>query len=317
MTGNWTVLASGSGGNASLLQWNGQGLLLDIGLGPRQFDSRLSEIGFGWDGIRGVVLTHTHSDHWNPRTLARLAASRIPFFCHSDHLRPLQLGCREFQDLQFGGLVKTYSSGRDFVPILGVRCRPLELKHDGGPTFGFRIEEETQAVPPRWAIGYAADLGSWDERLAEGLANVDVLAIEFNHDVDMQLASRRARWLINRVLGEFGHLSNVQGAKLLEACVRRSSAGRLRHLVQLHLSRECNKPPLAVATARELISRLELDLELHTAAQDKPGRSISLSFENLAGADKERGRRGDKETNGTGAGPGGAHLVSPSPRLLF
>ena len=153
-------------------------------------------------------------------------------------MRPLQLGCREFQDLQFAGLVKTYAGGGAFVPFPGVRCRPLELKHDGGPTFGFRLEEETQASPPRWAIGYAADLGSWDERLAAGLANVDVLAIEFNHDVEMQLASRRARWLINRVLGEFGHLSNVQGAKLLEECVRRSSAGRLRHLVQLHLSSE-------------------------------------------------------------------------------
>jgi hypothetical protein len=317
MTGNWTVLASGSGGNASLLQWNGQGLLLDIGLGPRQLDSRLSEIGFGWNAVRGVLLTHTHSDHWNARTLARLAVLRIPFFCHSGHLRPLQLGCREFQDLQFAGLVKMYSPGRDFAPLPGVRCRPLALKHDGGPTFGFRIEAETQDAPPRWAIGYAADLGSWDERLAEGLANVDVLAIEFNHDVEMQLASRRARWLINRVLGEFGHLSNIQAAKLFEACVRQSAARRLRHLVQLHLSRECNKPALAVAAARELIARLELDLELHTASQDEPGRPISLNFQNVSGTDTQSGRRRDKETSGTGDVAGGALLVSPSSGLLF
>ena len=75
LTGHWTVLASGSSGNASLLECNGQGLLLDIGLGPRQFDSRLREIGFGWEGIRGVVLTHTHSDHWNARSLAGIPGS--------------------------------------------------------------------------------------------------------------------------------------------------------------------------------------------------------------------------------------------------
>src|SRR5579863_1134232 len=284
MTAQWTVLASGSSGNASLLEWLGQGLLIDIGLGPRQFDSRLGEIGSNWNAIRAVVLTHTHSDHWNPRTLARLVASRVPFFCHSEHLRPLQLGCREFQDLQFAGLVKTYHAGCEFAPVSGVRCRPLALKHDGGPTFGFRIEEDTQAIAPRWAVGYAADLGSWDDSLAQALADVDVLAIEFNHDVEMQLASRRARWLINRVLGEFGHLSNVQGAKLFEACVRQSAAGRLRHLVQLHLSRECNRPALAVAAARELISRLDLRIELHTASQDAPGRSIPLQFEGAAEA---------------------------------
>ena len=33
------------------------------------------------------------------------------------------------------------------------------------------------------------------------LANVDVLALEFNHDVELQQSSGRARWLINRVLG--------------------------------------------------------------------------------------------------------------------
>jgi hypothetical protein len=88
--------------------------------------------------------------------------------------------------------------------------------------------------------------------------------------------------LINRVLGEFGHLSNVQGAKLLEACVHRSSAGRLRHLVQLHLSRECNRPALAVAAADESISRLALKIELHTAAQNEPSRSIALRFDSAA-----------------------------------
>jgi hypothetical protein len=93
--------------------------------------------------------------------------------------------------------------------------------------------------------------------------------------------------LINRVLGEFGHLSNIQGAKLLEACVRRSSAGRLRHLVQLHLSRECNRPALAVAAAHESIARLALEIELHTAAQDEPGRSIPLRFDGAS----EAGRR--------------------------
>jgi hypothetical protein len=88
--------------------------------------------------------------------------------------------------------------------------------------------------------------------------------------------------LINRVLGEFGHLSNAQGARLFEECVRRSSAGRLRHLIQLHLSRECNRPALAAAAARDLMSRLELKLDLQTAAQDEPGQTIALNFEAAA-----------------------------------
>lgn len=279
MTATWTVLASGSGGNASLLEVNNRGLLVDLGLGPRQFDSRLEEIGFSWEGVRGVILTHTHSDHWNAKSLARLTERGIPFYCHLDHLRALQLACRKFQDVQFAGLVKTYSAGRPFTPVPGVRCRAVEVKHDGGPTFGFRIEDDAGNAPSHWAVGYAADLGSWDQKVAAALADVDLLALEFNHDVELQLASSRARWLINRVLGEFGHLSNEQGARLFEECVGLSPAGRVRHLVQLHLSGECNSPPLATAAARKAIARLGLDVELHTADQHTPSLTIPLSRE--------------------------------------
>jgi ribonuclease BN (tRNA processing enzyme) len=279
MTATWTVLASGSGGNASLLEFNHAGLLVDLGLGPRKLDSRLDEVGFRWDRVRGVLLTHTHSDHWNAASLARLAERRIAFFCHAEHLRTLQLGCRKFQDAQFAGLVKTYSPGRPFAPLPGVRCRAVELKHDGGPTFGFRIEEDAGAAVPNWAVGYAADLGSWDRHLPAALADVDVLALEFNHDVELQLASGRARWLVHRVLGEFGHLSNDQAARLFEECVRLSPTNRVRHLIQLHLSGECNRPTLAQAAARDVVSRLGLEIELHTAEQHTPGLTIPLCRE--------------------------------------
>jgi phosphoribosyl 1,2-cyclic phosphodiesterase len=276
MGATWTVLASGSAGNASLLTVGQTGLLVDLGLGPRQLDSRLNAIGWSWDRIRAVVLTHTHSDHWNGPSLARLVERRIPFYCHSDHLRPLQLACRTFQDVQFAGLVKTYSAEQPFAPLGGVRCRAVELNHDGGRTFGFRLDEEAAGAPTGWAIGYAADLGSWDRKLAAAFADVDILALEFNHDVELQRASGRARWLVNRVLGDSGHLSNEQGAGLFESCVQLSPPGRVRHLIQLHLSGECNRPALAAASAYGVISRLGLDIELHTAQQHQPGPTIRL-----------------------------------------
>ena len=53
--------------------------------------------------------------------------------------------------------------------------------------------------------------------MAESLTDVDVLGVEFNHDVAMQKSSRRPEFLIERNLGDDGHLSNIQGAELLEA----------------------------------------------------------------------------------------------------
>src|SRR5947209_1865236 len=82
---HFAVLASGSAGNASLLEADGCGVLIDAGLGPRQLATRFAAVGASWQRIRAVVLTHTHSDHWNDRTLATLQRYRIPLYCHAGH----------------------------------------------------------------------------------------------------------------------------------------------------------------------------------------------------------------------------------------
>src|SRR5262245_11408540 len=68
VTLQFAVLASGIGGNASLIATDGMSVLLDIGLGPRQLARRLDAVGASWPQVRAVLLTHTHSDHWNERT---------------------------------------------------------------------------------------------------------------------------------------------------------------------------------------------------------------------------------------------------------
>jgi hypothetical protein len=175
------------------------------------------------------------------------------------------------------GLVRSFEPQQDFELSPGLLCRALPLRHDGGATFGFRLEGSADLFGWRGAIGYVADLGCWDEELASQLADVDLLALEFNHDVAMQHASGRAPRLIQRVLGDDGHLSNVQAAALLRAILERSTAGRLRHLVQLHLSRDCNRPALARAAAAGLLEELGISLALHTAEQHAPGATVHLT----------------------------------------
>lgn len=278
MTARWTTLASGSGGNSSLLETAGGGLLIDVGIGVRTLASRLADAGTDWKSVRGVLLTHTHSDHWSETALARMLDLKIPLFCHAEHLRTLQLNSDVFESLQFAKLVRTFEAGREFSPVEGVQCRALPVPHDGGATFGFRIEGTADLFSPGWAIGYAADLGSWDAELPAGLADVDVLAVEFNHDVEMQRRSRRADWLIRRVLSDHGHLSNEQGAKFLGLVVEHSeSPSRLRHVVQLHLSQECNTPALAVAAATRALARLNHRARVITAEQNCIGETIVLT----------------------------------------
>jgi phosphoribosyl 1,2-cyclic phosphodiesterase len=168
------------------------------------------------------------------------------------------------------GLIRHYEPGERLKLHGDCTCTPIPLRHDAGMTCGFRFEGRD------WAIGYAADLGSWHAKLARQLADVDLLALEFNHDVAMQLASGRHPLLIRRVLGDDGHLSNDQAADMLAHILRLSEPGRIKHVVQLHLSRECNRPALASAAARQALEILGLEIPVHTTVQGKAGPTIRL-----------------------------------------
>jgi hypothetical protein len=274
----FTVLASGSAGNASLIETGGFGLLLDAGLGPRQLAARLAAVGSSWQDVSAVLLTHTHSDHWSDRTLGHVHRRGLPLYCYAGHRSLLAAYSPAFRALLADGLVHDYEANGEVMLSPGLRCRPLPLRHDGGPTFGFRLEAAPDLFGCALALAYLADLGCWDAALADAVGDVDVLALEFNHDVGMQYASGRQPRLIARVLGDDGHLSNVQAAALLREVLARSGFDRLQHVVQLHLSRDCNRPDLAAAVAREVLAGCGREIAIHTASQDVPGPRLHLGL---------------------------------------
>ncbi len=283
----FTVLASGSAGNASVIETGDGAVLLDAGLGPRQLAARCALAGVSWSHIRALVLTHTHTDHWNDATLGHLHRQGATLFCHPGHHIVLERHSEGFASLHAAGLVQAFEPGKVLTLFRGLSCLPLPVRHDANPTFGFRFEGAGDLFGRASALGYAADLGCWDDALADAFTDVDLLAVEFNHDVGMEKASNRHWQTIFRVLGDDGHLSNEQGAGLVRAVSTRSAPGRLRDVVQLHLSRDCNRPALARRAVR---AALPEGVRLHTAAQDSPGTTLHLN--NAASAPRRgRGRR--------------------------
>jgi ribonuclease BN (tRNA processing enzyme) len=265
MTVQFAVLASGSRGNATLIQAGGAGVLLDLGIGPRTLAQRLESVGSCWERIAAALLTHTHRDHIDDATLHAMVRRRVSLYCHEGHragLGPLA----GFRALEAAGLIRCYGDDPFLTPT-GLRVEPVALRHDSGPTFGFRVEATRGRSARPVALGYLADTGCWSDALAEAMADVDLLGVEFNHDVEMQRRSGRPPALIARVLGDRGHLSNAQGADFVAAVLARSRPGSVRHLVLLHLSQECNFPHLALAVARAAIRGTGRRVALHAADQ--------------------------------------------------
>ena len=271
-----TVLGSGSSGNATLLEADGCAVLIDAGLGPRQIAKRMATVGVSWPRIQSVLLTHTHGDHWNDRTFAHLLRLRISVWCHAEHLTVLRAQSSCFAAMHRARLFRLYEDSQKLSLTSLVRCRPLAVRHDSGATFGFRFDGAPNLFNAGWAMGYVSDLGCWHEPLAEALADVDLLAVEFNHDVALQRASGRPQQLIERVLSDEGHLSNEQAAGFVSAVMRRSSPRRLSRLVQLHLSRQCNRPSLAQGAARQALKEQDCPALVHTAEQDHPTERLPL-----------------------------------------
>ncbi|MCI0639120.1 MAG: MBL fold metallo-hydrolase [Gemmataceae bacterium] len=276
------VLGSGSSGNSSLVRAEGFHLLIDCGFGGRALDRRLAKAGAFWHDVGAVLLTHTHNDHWHENAFEVFCQRGIRLLCHPQHAQALKAQSPAFAELAKAGLVQPYRLGETFCLAERVLCRPLPLKHDGGVTCGFRVEANG------CALGYATDLGTWDAALVRALADVDLLALEFNHDEELQKSSVRPQFLKERNLGAHGHLSNVQAARLLAEIARQSQPGRLKHLVLLHLSRQCNRPDLARAAALAVLENASIGL--HLAGQNRAGAVLRLDAAGVAGP-KRRPRR--------------------------
>jgi phosphoribosyl 1,2-cyclic phosphodiesterase len=277
MTLRFTVLASGSSGNASLVEADGFGVLLDAGIGPRTLAQRLTLIGASWRQVHAMVLTHTHTDHWQEATFRHLRRRGIPIHCHAEHHATLATSSESFADLHAAGLVRLFEAGQELTLCVNLRCRPLPLRHDSGATFGFRFEGAPDLFGQSHSLAYLADLGCWNDELVQAALDVDLLALEFNHDVEMERTSGRSPFLIARVLGDEGHLSNAQAAEFVREVLRRSMPERLRHLVQLHLSRECNRPRLAAEIGRTALGQAGCDGKVFTAKQHRPSGTFDLS----------------------------------------
>jgi phosphoribosyl 1,2-cyclic phosphodiesterase len=236
------VLASGSGGNCTVVRTPAGLMLIDAGIGPRTTAMRLNGTGAHLRDVAAICLTHLDRDHFSLGWAGFIASRGVRVFCHSQRID-------ELLDV-LGEELRENVVGFDemFEPMDGVRVDPISLAHDRDGSHGFLVEGFGCRV------GYATDLGRVPQELVERFVDLDVLAIESNYDPIMQEQSGRPHFLKQRIMGGRGHLSNEQALaavrQMLDRC-ERCGARPPAHIVLLHRSRQCNCPKLV----RKVFSR--------------------------------------------------------------
>jgi len=250
-----TILGSGSAGNCAYVETPETRVLVDAGFSLRQIRQRLASIGRAPENI-----THEHSDH--VQGLAALSEKlRIPIYCN----RPTREAI-EFQlDLRLNCHV--FATGASFE-IGDISVETFAIPHDAQDPVGYLLRT------PGANIGFLTDLGHVTKLVIERIRPAHALVLESNHDVKMLQECPRRPWsLKQRILGRHGHLSNEAAADAAEEIM----SADLRHLYLGHLSRECNRPELALRVMNERLQRIgATHVATALAAQDVPCPTLTL-----------------------------------------
>ena len=230
------VLASGSKGNAAVVEGPDGSVLIDCGLSRKRLHERANEVGCDLSRVRAILLTHEHGDH----------TGGLSVICnHFDGpvyaTAGTAAGRRHLANLPF-----TLVDHDCVLDVAGIRVRAFPTSHDVGDSMCFRFEMPTQGDPlhPQDVIGWVTDTGYLTDEALEALYGCRILGIEANHDPNMLRTGPYPAYLKARVAGESGHLSNDQAAQALPDLVTHET----ETIVALHLSQENNRPSLAVRT---------------------------------------------------------------------
>jgi phosphoribosyl 1,2-cyclic phosphodiesterase len=244
-----TILASGSGGNACVVESGGTRVLVDAGLSAREIERRMEKRGMAAESIAAIFLTHEHNDHSSGAAVFT-ARWDCPLYTTAGTAEAIGLA----GDL-FTPFVRVLPGREGRIGNLGFRA--FGTPHDAAESVAYAFEAEGARLV------IASDLGRAEADFVDFLREATTLMLELNHDEDM-LRDGPYTWpLKKRISGGLGHLSNAQSAE----AIRRSAGPKRRRIVATHLSRTNNTPELVRAVLLRAIERSGWDVPFEIAQQ--------------------------------------------------
>lgn len=233
-------IASGSSGNCSYISNKSTGVLIDAGISGKKIEQGLDSIGVNPKDIKGLLITHEHSDH--VKGVGVLARKyEIPIYGTAETINSM------LKSSSIGripeGLFRYVKPDESFM-IEELEVRPFSISHDAANPVCYTFHSDNKK------IGYATDLGKYDDYIVENLRDSDLLFLEANHDVNMLMVGSYPYYLKQRILGDHGHLSNDLSANLICELLH----DKLKHVILAHLSKENNFEALAYETVAQCVS---------------------------------------------------------------
>jgi phosphoribosyl 1,2-cyclic phosphodiesterase len=248
------VLASGSSGNALLLDFEKTNILVDAGISARRIKQSLTSVGVEVEDVDGVLITHEHSDHIKGLTTLvkkyRLPVYTRQFTWEAMSCRfELPTECQHNIDVAF--------------EVGKVKVEAFNTSHDAADPVGFSF------YSGKVKCSVATDLGFVTSGVKKGLEMSEVMVLEANHDLAMLEQGSYPWYLKKRIMSNRGHLSNYDAGWALARLQRQKQT----NVLLAHLSKENNRPEIVETTVSDILSKqgclLEENINLQLTCPDK------------------------------------------------
>jgi len=226
------VLSSGSCGNCFYIENKDSAILVDAGINAKQIVKRLSLINRVPSNIKGIFITHEHSDHIRGAEILSKKFN-IPVYGTKKTLAGNFSAC---------GKIINKIKNNETIKIKSLLVKAFSKSHSASDPVSFSVEAGKK-------LSVISDLGYGCKNVRERIADSNFLCIESNHDLNMLESGPYPYYLKNWIKSNSGHLSNYQaGLLLLEHSPR-----KLKNILLVHLSETNNTPELALNTVKSLI----------------------------------------------------------------
>jgi phosphoribosyl 1,2-cyclic phosphodiesterase len=272
----FTVLGSGSTGNAVLISSEKTHVLVDAGLSARELLKRLSDVGVSSEDLDGILITHEHSDHAGGLRVL-LNTVHCPVYmsrCTEDAFYATRAGKQngESESAKRQAALKDHvveiESDEEFR-IGDIDFEPFCVPHDAVDNFGFVAKQDGVKVATLMDFGHITMV------IKDKLRGCDAIVIESNHSRDMLRTCSFYTWsLKQRIMSQTGHLSNED----LSDWLCNDFDGSARYLVLAHLSQRANEPHLARITAETALQMRPPLFRAETAVKLSSARAATEWF---------------------------------------
>jgi phosphoribosyl 1,2-cyclic phosphodiesterase len=229
MSMHFSVLASGSTGNAIFVESGEHSFLVDAGLSGKQLEALFAKIDRDIGKLSGLLVSHEHSDHI--KGIGVIARKyKIPVYANKKTWDAMS------------GLIGEVPTDQKFIFDMesvksfgSLDIESFGVSHDAAEPMFYVFHSGEKKLVTVTDTGYVSD------RMKGIISNADMFVFESNHDVQM-LRMGRYPWNVKRrILSDVGHVSNEDAALAMSDVI----GDRTKRIYLAHLSQDNNMKDLA------------------------------------------------------------------------